>query len=118
MLKLIPNIIESIPFIAFILSLGTADSPNVLASTSLIVFTGVILIIQLYCIYRKEYKQLHIRTKRSKDYSKDFADLCLRYEVIAPPVSNKKFKITQTICYDENQIKRIIGKKVIENENV
>ena len=124
LLKLIPSIIKAIPLILFILSLTTGDSPNTLGAVIFIVGSGTLLFIQIYILHKKYLKENKPKRQRCKDYSKDFNDLYFRFEVIPPPKRHKQFRQTQSICYlvdgnGEFKIKRIIGKKVlINNENV
>lgn len=124
LLKLIPSIIKSTPLILFILSLTTADSSNTLIALGFITGSGIVLFIQIYILHKRYLKKNRPQRQRCKDYSKDFNDLCLRFEVIPPPKRHKQFRSSQSICYLANsngefQIKRIIGKKVlIDNENV
>lgn len=108
----------------FILSLTAVDSSNTLIVLGFITGSGMMLFIQVYVLHKRYLKKNKPQRQKCKDYSKDFNDLYLRFEVIPPPKRNKQFRQTQSICYvvssnNEVQIKRIIGKKVlIDNENV
>lgn len=123
LLKALPNIIRSIPAIMFVVSLTTADSENTGAAIAFILTSGAILYIQLKVLDLRYKKAHRPERQRCKDYSEDFAELCLKFEVIPPPKRNKQFRSAQSISYvinsnDEFEIKRIIGKKVLVNENV
>ena len=96
----------------FLISISTADSPNFMAAILFIVFSFSILMLQIYIAYRRAEKPE--RERKCKDYSKDFAELCLRFEVIPPPKPSKRFNVSLLTAHDENgNLKRVIGKKVL-----
>lgn len=81
-IKNFKTLLGYIPLLMFFLSIAALDSePFYIPLITLIISFGICLI-QLYMLCRG-YREPKERT--AKDYSKDFADLCLKYETISAP---------------------------------